>query len=103
MVEIIGQVAGRPSIIEVRDLASNGTVRIYLCVHDEYHRSQRREWKRKLALSHPDFTGKDKLGREHWKKMNGSAFRKVKAEFDQWMEGEREWYDQFHLTPPNWG
>lgn len=106
----------RPAVIE----KDNGLV--YISVHDEYYRTNLREWKNKLKLVHPDLTGETAIRKTLVQRKNtqpyilrtkrgtsNSSHRRYKTivywlrKFEAWKEREVKWYEQYGLTPPEWG
>jgi hypothetical protein len=120
--ELIPVTAGRPPLL-VKD-----GCRVYISVHDEFYRRRKAEFRQRLKLSHPDMTpvhrfhiasstrrshvsrsraGDSYMRKEHAHKAyvltvknRGQQFRHIMDSYEKWLHGEKVWYAQYGLSPP---
>lgn len=81
---LIRVLPGRPATV-----FSHGTT-VYLSIHDAYHLSERKAWKRRLAERHPDSGGA----------VDRQRFRKKHGAYRAWLQRELSWYHGLGLEPP---
>jgi hypothetical protein len=123
--DLIRVTFGRPS-----SLVKDGC-RIFIAVHDEFHRRMKTEYRQQLRLAHPDMTptrphdiraqafrahdvhtaaGGIYTRQAHTRRAytirqrnTGTVFRRINEAYRRWLRAERIWYAQFGLRPPMGG
>lgn len=93
----------RPAVV----IVFYGRVRVYIDVHDAYHRRKKRWWRARLAAVHPDTILANRLDpsrvlMSRFKGRRGTEFQKVVRGYRHWIRRERTWYEQYGIEPPRW-